>query len=196
MLLFAFRIHTVRMTEMEGIPLKRSQSGLPHVDVKKCIICQTNTTEATSSTAESRLKILESSRIRNDVVARRLEQVNQDDFVYHVTNKCYKSYTLKKTLDRMKEKMKKSEEEIEKSESDTEIKEEITCNRTTRAKIMARNRPSEGFLPSKIICTVCGKEKLKRSSHKFRVCEDVRAEKLLKAVVFFQDDVYYRMSDL
>jgi len=31
---------------------------------------------------------------------------------------------------------------------------------------------------------------------KYRICEDDRAGKFLKAVVFFQDEVYYRTSDL
>jgi len=43
---------------------------------------------------------------------------------------------------------------------------------------------------------VCASVKLKGDRQKFRICEDVRAEKFLKAVVFFQDKVYYRTSDL
>jgi len=43
---------------------------------------------------------------------------------------------------------------------------------------------------------VCGNIKQKGDRQKFKICEDVRAEKLLNAAVFFQDEVYYRTSDL
>jgi len=46
------------------------------------------------------------------------------------------------------------------------------------------------------MCTVCGNVKQKGDRQKFRICEDVRAEKLLKAAVLFRDEVYYRTSDL
>ena len=45
-------------------------------------------------------------------------------------------------------------------------------------------------------CTVCGIVKQKGDRQKFRICEDVCAQKLLEAAVFFQDEVYYRTSDL
>ena len=45
-------------------------------------------------------------------------------------------------------------------------------------------------------CTVCGNVKHKGDRRKFRICEDERAGKFLKAVVFLQDAVYYRTSDL
>lgn len=43
---------------------------------------------------------------------------------------------------------------------------------------------------------MCGNVKQKGDQWKVRICEDVRAEKLLKAAVFFQDEVYYWTSDL
>ena len=43
---------------------------------------------------------------------------------------------------------------------------------------------------------VCGNVKQKGDRQKFRICEDVCADKLLKVAVFFQDEVYYRTSDL
>jgi len=85
------------MTELEGIPLKRQRSEVAEIDNKKCIICQIDTNESTCSNTQARMKILEAARIRNDFVARRLEQVDHELFVYHMKNKCYKSYTLKKT---------------------------------------------------------------------------------------------------
>jgi len=62
---------------------------------------------------------------------------------------------------------------------------------------MAPRPPSSTDIPaSEKICTVCGNVKQKGDRQKFRICEDVRAENLLKAAVFFQDEVYYRTSDL
>ena len=43
---------------------------------------------------------------------------------------------------------------------------------------------------------VCGIVKQKGDRQKLRIYEDVHAQKLLKAAVFFQDEVYYRTSDL
>jgi len=98
------------MTEVEGIPLKRRCSEVAEIDIKKCIICQINTIVSTCSNAQARMKILEASRIRNDLVARRLEQVDHVLFVYRVNNECYKSYILKKTLTKLEESSKATEE--------------------------------------------------------------------------------------
>jgi len=98
------------MTEMEGIPLKRQSSEVAEIDIMKCIICQIDTNESTCCNAEARLKILEAARIRNDLIARRLEQVDHELFIYHMNNKCYKSYTHKKTLTKLEESSKATEE--------------------------------------------------------------------------------------
>ena len=98
---------------MEGIPLKRRRSEFAALDINKCIICQIDTEESTCSNAEPRMKALEAARIRNDLVARRLEQVGHEQFVYHVNNKCYKSYPLKKTLIKLEEEQSKAVDEPE-----------------------------------------------------------------------------------
>ena len=36
--------------------------------------------------------------LRNDNVSKRLKLVEGDGFVYHMTNQCYKKYTMKPTL--------------------------------------------------------------------------------------------------
>lgn len=126
------------MTELKGIPLKRLRSEVAEIDINKCIICQIDTNESTCSNAEARLKILEAARIRNDLVARRLEQVDHELFVYHVNNKCYKSYTLKKTLIKLEEESCKATEE---SEGDESVPTQ-SVSRATRAKITPRAPPS------------------------------------------------------
>ena len=71
-----------------------------------------------------------------------------------------------------------------------------SVSRVTRARIAPQAPPSTDIPASERKCTACANVKLKGDRQKFRICEDVRAEKLLKAVVFFQDEVYYRTSDL
>ena len=66
------------MTELEVIPLKRQLSEVAEIDIKKCIICQISTNESTCSKAQMRMKILEAARIHNDLVARRLVQVDHE----------------------------------------------------------------------------------------------------------------------
>ena len=67
------------MTELEGIPLKRQRFEVAEIDIKKCIICQIDTNKSTHSNVQAAcMKILEAARIRNDLVARRLEQADHE----------------------------------------------------------------------------------------------------------------------
>ena len=46
---------------------------------------------------------MEAAQIREDEVWDRLQSPSiAEDFLYHMDNKCYKSYVLKKTLDNIK----------------------------------------------------------------------------------------------
>ena len=67
-------------------------------DIKKCIFCQHNDTFIVITTENGRRKIIEAAEKRRDKIYTRLLSIEKD-FVYHVTNKCYKGYTLKKTLE-------------------------------------------------------------------------------------------------
>ena len=71
-------------------------------DIKKCIFCQHNDTFTVITTENGRRKIIEAAEKRRDKIYTRLLSV-EEDFVYHVTNKCYKGYTLKKTLESISE---------------------------------------------------------------------------------------------
>ena len=149
------------MNEMEGLPLKRHRSEVADVDIKKCIICQIETNESTSSNKEACLKVIEAAKIRNDLVARRLEQVDNEQFVYHLNNKCYKSYTLKKTLIQLKTENSKAVEESKEPERIEQVPHP-SVSRATRAKIAPLAPPSADILPSERKCTVCGQCKVKR----------------------------------
>lgn len=64
----------------------------------KCIICQTERDDKVASTSNGRKRIREASDIHNDSVTKRLKLVEGDNFFYHVTNECYKKYTMKSVL--------------------------------------------------------------------------------------------------
>ena len=84
---------------MEYITFSKSTTDIPF-DARKYIICQDCSNDKTVSTENGRKRIREASDIRNDNVSKRLKLVEGDDFVYHMTNQCYKKYTMKPSLDR------------------------------------------------------------------------------------------------
>jgi len=135
------------MTEVKRIPLKTRRTEVAEIDIKKCITCPIDTNESTCSNAQARMKILEAveaARIRNDLVARRLQQVDHELFVYHVSNKWCKSYTLKTTLTKLDEKSSKA----------TESQREM--NRSKSHLLAEQPQPSTDISASEMICTVCG----------------------------------------
>ena len=80
------------------------QSGEESYDIHKCIICQRDNKKKCGGTANGRIKIIEAAQIREDHVWEYLQSpsINQN-FVYHVSNECYKTYTLVQTLTRLKQ---------------------------------------------------------------------------------------------
>lgn len=85
--------------ESKGIPLRRQSrddSNERAATIAKCIICQTQTDQTTTTSQRGRKRVAEAAEIRNDSVCKRLKDVIGQEFVYHVTNECYKSYTHKK----------------------------------------------------------------------------------------------------
>ena len=63
------------------------------LDLKKCIICQETTEKTATSSNVERKRISESADIRQDIVAKRLKEDGEQDFVHHVTNQCYTPVT-------------------------------------------------------------------------------------------------------
>ena len=106
---------------MDGIPLKKikleSKTGYyaSLVDIKKCIICQGPESQNTSSSEDGRSCVIYVVSKWQDVVNERLRTINENQFVYHVTNNCYKTYTLQKTLDGILERQMKDSEGKEKT---------------------------------------------------------------------------------
>ena len=85
----------------ESLEIKNDETD--KVDRRYCIICQKKNIKGLISTANGRSKIMEAAQIREDEVWDRLQSSSiAEDFLYHMDNKCYKSYILKKTFDNIK----------------------------------------------------------------------------------------------
>ena len=69
-------------------------------DIDQCIIYQEKSKVSLTSTENGRKKIIDAAAIRKDEVYQRLQNGKIDrNFKYHITNSCFKNYTLKKTLE-------------------------------------------------------------------------------------------------
>ena len=124
---------------LQGIPLKRRRSDIQaNIEEDKCIICQKDTGETVCSKKDSRDKIIKAASICRDIVTQRLERVDLEKFVYHVSNKCYKSYTHKNDLKKLEEALLSDNMVVEHEESTQSSSE---C-RSTRTKIKPRSPPS------------------------------------------------------
>ena len=86
-------------------------------DITKCIICQKSTGVKTSSTTNGRKRICEYSEIHNDLVLKRIRLMNSEDFVYHMTNDCYRRYTLPAAINTKKKKLSPEVHEVRNSRS-------------------------------------------------------------------------------
>lgn len=104
-----------------------------------------------------------------------------------MTNECYKSYTMKKTLDKLVEST-NVRHQSEESPGEPEF-------RSARSQVMSR--PPSGLQCDiySLKCVVCTHAKHQGTYEKFRISEIDRARKLLAATVFLQDDVYVRTCD-
>ena len=161
-------------------------------DGQKCIICQKTTSKPPSSTENGQQKIREAASKRNDEVSKRLTLIGDGDFVYHMTNTCYKGYTLKlkKTVDRIAERQGRQETEARES-SDVQLP-----GTSRRSSVTARDKPIDQCDMYNQKCVVCGFVKHYGNYEKHRISETNRSAKFLEATVFFLDEVYTRTCDL
>lgn len=179
---------------MEGVPLKRIRKECD-TDFTKCILCQKVTKQPPTSSEHGRNRILESAKIRDDEVYQRLNEGKAAYFVYHVSNECYKRYTLKKTLDKISEGKSRQDRDANNVAGSSET-QDASSWRSTRAKAKPRRPPGMLIDCYRKECVVCGQIKYKGDFEKFRICEGDRAWKFLQATVYFQDEVYTRTCDL
>lgn len=156
------------------------------VDLERCIVCQDEEPGKLTSTSNGRKRIKDAAAIRKDVVTKRLRLIqDDDDFVYHMTNECYKKYTMQKTLDKIAE-----------SSGTSEQAEEDSSLYNYRRLSTPRSQIDPKCNPKKLTCVICGHVKHSGSKTKFRISETDSATKFLQATVYLQDEVYVRTCDL
>ena len=162
-----------------------------------CIICQKTTSDILHSKEHGVSKIREAAKIRNDGVADRIDKLKiTDTFPYHMTNSCYKNYTHSAKLKQIEATNTVSTSEIE-IDLSAEIEAPETSKRQTRSQSTPRAPPNSDIDPVySMKCVVCGQVSCKRVYEKIRISENDRAQSLLDAAKFMQDEVYTRIADL
>lgn len=172
----------------------QSQSG-DLVNLSKCIVCQKQSAVKVTSTDIGRKRLQDASVVRDDEVTKRIRSLPPDAaFVYHSDNKCYKTYTMEKTLASLRARHPPEIDSVSSVESnETSNTMHIANLRSSKSQ---RPEPSCCIPPSKLKCIVCGKQKYGEESTKYRLSEEKAANKFLAAVFHFQDDVFHRVSDL
>lgn len=179
---------------MEGDGVRLSGHGVESPYIDTCIICQTTTSQATTSTVNGRKRILDAAYARDDIVKKRLKLIGDSDFVYHMNNECYKKYTLQKTLDKIVSD--KIAFDARPAETDTTESPAEDLSRSSRSQSIPRADPSDTSEMYKQTCVICGHIKHKGQYEKYRISESNRAKTFLEATTYLQDEVYTRTCDL
>ena len=139
-----------------------------------------------------RKRVREAAEIRQDKVLELIHDFGEDQFVYHMSNDCYKSYTHKQHLERIK----RQKLEYETIHQQPSSSQDELQSYSTRSKMSARDKPSQDVDAKNLKCVICGHEKHSGVYQKYRICERERAAKFLEAKQFYQDEVYIRTSDI
>ena len=176
---------------IDGIPLKRRRIESTQVKLDRCIICQSHTQQSTTSTPDGRNRIKEAAEIRRDEVYERLIVLESEYFIYHVSNNCYKKYTHKTSLEKLKQGRLKT------NIDDNDIGSTNISPRQSRSQCTPREPvTSQDTKATKKTCVICCQLKYKGDYEKYRISENPRAQKFLSAACHLQDDVYTRTCDL
>ncbi|KAH3885248.1 hypothetical protein DPMN_009241 [Dreissena polymorpha] len=184
------------MEEDAPIPSKRPRLFQSGQDILKCIICQKDTDQFTTSSENGRSKVKETASIRNDCVNERLLRLESDFFVYHMSNMCYKAYTHKKSLDKIASSSCKYSADQAQIEVDqpNNVSLSVQQLRFVSKPRITINTHDEN--PSTKPCIVCAQVKFKGDTKKYRISECDRARTFLESALFLQDEVYTRVCDL
>ena len=180
-----------KLKGLVGTPLGKTSKDkeiCERLNCEKCIICQVdNPSTPLRSTRNGRKRILDAAEIRKDIVEKRLKLLKGEEFVYHMNNQCYKTYTMKETLDKISmEKRSEDNDAARTNSSPTVIR--------TRSNTVSRAPPSSTIPPSHLPCVVCGKLQHNGTREKFRIC--ARANRFIEAAIYFEDEIYTRTADL
>lgn len=150
-----------------GLQLCRGTALKAETDIAKCIICQNQQPcQNLTTTSEGRQTIIAAAEIRKDNVLERITSIGHNvEFIYHCSNECYKSYTLKKTL------LKKQREnegyllDVPNEESLHNL--DIKPSKRLRSEVTSRSAPSPKVHPTELPCVICGKLKYNNSKEKY-----------------------------
>jgi hypothetical protein len=139
------------------------------------------------------MAIKNAAKIRNDAVQDRLLRLENDYFVYHVSNECYKSYTLKKTLSLV---TKNSCTYISDDNNNNECK---TPKRVCRSNVKPLTKVSHDENQNKITCIICNKIRHKGEHEKSKISGSSMARKFLHATIilkmrFISEHAIYKMN--
>ena len=162
-------------------------------DPKNCIICLKSGN--TSSTEKGCEQIKRAASIRQDEVSKRIKLGGE--FAYHVTNACYKRYTMKKTLARLH--ALPDEKDVN---NDGSIDEDCVSTMSRRSSVgpMAAASTDQYVDADDLSCVVYSHVRVKVNQisvrKKFRLCENISADRFIKTAVYFKDDVFTRVSEL
>ena len=118
--------------DLHGIPLKKAKLDVPF-DPLKCIICQKDTNDDPKGTELGRQQMIIAAEVRDDIVKARLDSITNNIFFYHSSNECYKTYTHKQKLDKIRQEKLKN---VSPNEPQNETKRILK----TRSKVTPRCR--------------------------------------------------------
>ena len=172
------------------------------VNPKTCIICQEDNRETVTSEKTGYARVNGAAKIRNDVVTKRIkvvigEDMEDDDndfFLYHNTNKCYKSYTYSKKITAIEQKNARVEELME-CHTESESSESVGLRRTLRKSVVPCAPPSSGKDSKTLPCVICGNVEHKKFRDKLRICEYDSANIFIDAEMNSKYDVFIRTAD-
>ena len=166
-------------------------------DHELCIICQKSSKDILQSNENGIQRIREAAQIRKDEVADRINTLKiSDNFFYHMTNTCYKAYTNSHYLKQLKDKDIVCENVLTNG-AETSITSPSPSQRSTRSHSTQRAPPSSKIEPTyNMKCVICGNTSHKKVYQKTRISEPTRAQSLLNASKFIQDECYTRIADL
>ena len=129
--------------ERDFLHLANIANEYENFNTERCIICQKQKTCKLTSTPSGREKIINAAEIRKDCVYHRLRSQSLDrEFLYHVDNECYKQYTMKRIVEKIKQ---KTEKYIAQASSNDEKDEQSMEPGKKRTRYIAKNRYGRYF---------------------------------------------------
>ena len=140
---------------------------------------------------------MEAAEIRQDDVNERLKEKDLQEFTYHVSNECYKRYNHKKSLETLKNKVLLNEtEELQINETSCNVtlqNDQRSARSQVSPRALSKSYNDDIYRKSYVIC---GHLKHKGDCEKFRISEEERAKKFLKAAVLISFKMKFMLESV